>query len=318
MTAAPLGPGSVSLGLAVPGGPATEAVVRLAETAVAAVEAGFDGVTLSEHHGGFPGYLPTPVLVAGLLQERLPCGWAIACPMIIPLRSTALVAEELAWLAAAHPGRVAAGFVPGYQERDFTLVGADYTSRRERYWAQLAELSTLLRGTSGADGNGLAEDPAIAALAATPVPVVGGVAGRSGARRAAAASAGMLLTSLADAGEVAGIVDAYRAAGGSGPRVLIRRVWVGEVRATGAEAKLGRWRAASDGAAWLARPPTAIATGHPDAVVDRLVADARTGGATALNIRIDVDSTDHADVLAQIGELGRSVLPALHGTLAAR
>ena len=36
--------------------------------------AGFDGVTMSEHHGGFHGYLPNPLQAAGWCLEAMPHG----------------------------------------------------------------------------------------------------------------------------------------------------------------------------------------------------------------------------------------------------
>ena len=74
-----------------------------------AVDSGFAGIMTSEHHGGFPGYLPNPLQVAGFILDSTPIGWAAACPLLLPLRPTALVAEEVAWLAARYPGRVGVG-----------------------------------------------------------------------------------------------------------------------------------------------------------------------------------------------------------------
>src|SRR3954466_1446166 len=74
--------------------------------AALAVEHGFDGVMTSEHHGGFPGYLPNPLQLAGFLLDAMTTGWAAPCPLLLPLRPAALVVEETAWLAARFPGRV--------------------------------------------------------------------------------------------------------------------------------------------------------------------------------------------------------------------
>ena len=63
----------------------------------------------SEHHGGFAGYSPNPLQVTGWLLEAMRTGWCAPCPMLLPLRPVALVAEEVAWLAARFPGRVAVG-----------------------------------------------------------------------------------------------------------------------------------------------------------------------------------------------------------------
>ena len=78
-------------------------VVELRVQAALAVTHGFDGVMTSEHHGGFAGYLPNPLQLAGFLLDAMPTGWAAPCPLLLPLRPTALVAEETAWLAARFP-----------------------------------------------------------------------------------------------------------------------------------------------------------------------------------------------------------------------
>src|SRR5690348_15803965 len=79
---------------------AVAVIEELRAQARLAMEHGFDGVMTSEHHGGFPGYLPNPVQLAGFLLDAMPTGWAAPCPVLLPLRPTALVAEEIAWLAA--------------------------------------------------------------------------------------------------------------------------------------------------------------------------------------------------------------------------
>src|SRR3954465_13920006 len=110
----PFAPGSVSLRLYPHGDlPATRIVDVLREQAAASAAIGFDGVMTSEHHGGFAGYLPNPLQVAGWLLEAMPSGWAAPCPLLLPLRPPALVAEEVAWLAARFPGRVGVGLAAG-------------------------------------------------------------------------------------------------------------------------------------------------------------------------------------------------------------
>jgi alkanesulfonate monooxygenase SsuD/methylene tetrahydromethanopterin reductase-like flavin-dependent oxidoreductase (luciferase family) len=86
-----------------------------------AADAGFDGVMTSEHHGGFAGYIPNPLQAAGWLLEAMPVGWAAPCPLLLPLRPPALVAEEVAWLAARHPGRVGVGVAAGSLVDDWTF-----------------------------------------------------------------------------------------------------------------------------------------------------------------------------------------------------
>ncbi len=74
-------------------------------------------------------------------------------------------------------------------------------------------------------------------------------------------------------------------------------------------------RDGAGGAGWLDRPPAALATGTGAEVAARLAADARASGATALNVRIDVDGADHAGTVDQVAELGATVLPSLRACL---
>src|ERR1700729_2412731 len=98
---------------------ATEVVGEFCAQAKLGLDHGFDGIMTSEHHGGFPGYLPNPLQMATFVLEENPVGWAAACPLLLPLRPTAMVAEEVAWLDARHPGRVGLGVAAGGLRRDF-------------------------------------------------------------------------------------------------------------------------------------------------------------------------------------------------------
>src|SRR5215467_10899633 len=116
---APFAPGSVSLRLYPHLDlPAHAIVEELRAQAALAAGHGFDGVMTSEHHGGFAGYLPNPLQAAGWLLESMPSGWAAPCPLLLPLRPPALVAEEVAWLAARFPERVGVGVAAGALDAD--------------------------------------------------------------------------------------------------------------------------------------------------------------------------------------------------------
>ena len=132
-----------------------------------AVESGYDGVMVSEHHADFPGYLPNPVQLAGLLLDVMPHGWAAACPMLLPLKPYPLIVEDLAWLAAAHPGRVGVGFAAGALPVDFELAGVPFDEITERFKTALPLAVAALRG--GADGP-LGRDRAVARLLDEPLP----------------------------------------------------------------------------------------------------------------------------------------------------
>ncbi|TQC46696.1 LLM class flavin-dependent oxidoreductase [Rhodococcus sp. WS4] len=308
----PLGPGSIGIGLSANAGPAAEAVRRLRREAHVAADCGFDGVTLSEHHGGFPGYFPNPILLCGLILADMPHGWAAASPSILPLRNPYSVAEDLAWIAAAYPGRVAAGFVPGYHKRDFDTVGADFATRSATFWSHLKTLTAVLRATD--IPHPLDDDPAITDARAQDLTVLVGVAGPLGARRAANADVGLLLMSLDSAAATARLIGQYTESGGKRSCVLIRRVWVGD--SATADRRHDLWLRASSGREeWLTTSPNSVISGEPAAVAGALVDDLRTSGATALNLRVNVDEADPAAVLRQIELIGAEVLPRVRSSM---
>ena len=75
--------------------PADHIVSELSAQAGLALGSGFDGVMTSEHHGGFAGYMAQPLQIASFVLGEHTTGWAAAAPLLLPLRSTALVAEEV-------------------------------------------------------------------------------------------------------------------------------------------------------------------------------------------------------------------------------
>jgi alkanesulfonate monooxygenase SsuD/methylene tetrahydromethanopterin reductase-like flavin-dependent oxidoreductase (luciferase family) len=306
---APFAPGSISVCLSPVGGSGRSAMRRLIDEATIAEAVGFDGVTLSEHHGGFAHYLPSPMLVAAQLLAHLTDAWAAACPAILPLRRPVIVAEDLAWLAALYPGRVGAGFVAGYQQQDFDAVGADFATRSETFWRGLAELVNAL-----GDSSPVRDDPAVADLGGAGLPVLAGISGPVGARRAARRGAGLLLTSLRSPAETAVLVGAYRDAGGTGPVLLKRRVFLGQ-GAGGFATSETNWhsRAQPD---WLHGDNQALITGSPEEVAESLAASITESGADALNFHLDAYTGVPECVGDQIRRLGSEVLPLVRTALA--
>src|SRR3954454_23676272 len=192
---APFAPGSVSLRLYPHGDlPATQIIDELRVQAALGARHGFDGVMTSEHHGGFHGYLPNPLQLAGWCLEAMPSGWAAPCPLLLPLRPAALVVEEVAWLAARFPGRVGLGVAAGSLEQDFTVMGLDKADLTRRFADALATVAAALSGR--ADG-GLAADPAVSRCVTDPVPVLSAAMSVTACRRAAGLGVGLLVDSLA-------------------------------------------------------------------------------------------------------------------------
>jgi len=312
---AALAAGSVSLRLYPHELPAREIVAELLEQARLAEASGFDGLMTSEHHGGFPGYLPNPLQLAGLLLAETRQLWAAPCPLLLPLRHWSHVAEELAWLAARFPGRVAAGVAVGGLARDFELADLAYAERFARFRAALPKLAEALRGRAAAPLSG---DAALAACEAAPIPLL--VAGQSAAalRRAARLGLGVLFDSLQTAGNLRELVDEYAAAGGRGPRVLIRRVWLGAAPTAEAERQLAFYRSYSDSAVqsrW--GDDELVQAGDGAELAERLAALLERSGCDALNLRVHLRGLAPAPIRDQIARLGAELLPALRARLPA-
>lgn len=80
--AEPLAAGSVSLRLYPHDAGSCEQVELIRHQASSAASAGYDGVMVSEHHADFPGYMPNPMQLAGILLAAMPKGWAAPCPLL--------------------------------------------------------------------------------------------------------------------------------------------------------------------------------------------------------------------------------------------
>ncbi len=311
----PFAPGSVSLRLYPHNDlSATGIVDELRVQASVAARHGFDGVMTSEHHGGFHGYLPNPLQAAGWCLEAMPRGWAAPCPLLLPLRPPALVAEEIAWMAARFPGRVGIGVASGALPADFEIMHAPMDDLATRFTAAFEELAGMLDGTAP---RGLADDVAIRACAERPIPVLSAAMGFTAVRRAARLGAGLLFDSLSTPERCRELIDAYRAAGGTSSCVLIRRAWVGEAPRARLDDQIDVYRSYSPAAAqanWgvdeLVDAPT------PDSVVAGLVDSVRRAGADALNLRVHVPGVSPTDARDQIARLGDQVLGPLRANLA--
>jgi alkanesulfonate monooxygenase SsuD/methylene tetrahydromethanopterin reductase-like flavin-dependent oxidoreductase (luciferase family) len=306
----PLAPGSVSLRLyphdLAPG----DVVAELMTQARLAEASGFDGVMLSEHHGGFANYVPNPLLAATWALEATERIWAAPCPLLLPLRPPAQVVEDLAWTAQRFPGRVGAGFAAGALPLDFALSGVPFDEMVPRFKAALPEVAAALAGR--AEGV-VAADPAVAALAETPIPAVSAAQSPAAARRAAATGLGLLFDSIISTVRAAEVTEAFGAAGGQGPRILIRRAWVGSTPEAAVEAQMARFRRAAPDAArahW-AEDGGLVAAPEPSEVAERLVDQLVRSGCDTLNLRVFHAGIGPAEARHQIEVLGAEVVPRL-------
>jgi alkanesulfonate monooxygenase SsuD/methylene tetrahydromethanopterin reductase-like flavin-dependent oxidoreductase (luciferase family) len=283
--------------------PPTEVVAELLAQAQLGEQAGFDGFMTSEHHNAFAGYLPNPIQVAGWVLDVTDNAWAAPCPLLLPLRPAALVAEELAWLAARFPGRVGVGLAAGSLEADFEIAGTTKDDLTQRYAEAMATVSGMLLGR---DAGVLSDDPAIRRCATHPVPVVSAAMSPAACRRAADAAVGLLFDSLTKVSRCRELVDIYREAGGVGPIALIRRAWPGAGNGRRHEDQLKLYSSYASSTAvehWSDDQP---AGGDAASIAQVLIAQAEAIGADCLNIRVHTpgiapsEARDHIAALADV------------------
>ncbi len=304
---APLATGSVSLRLYphtldTPMS-AVDTVAELRIQAALAQDAGFDGVMTSEHHGGFAGYLPNPLQMAGWLLEAMPDGWAAACPLLLPLRPAALVIEETAWLAARFPGRVGLGVAAGSLQDDFEILDTTKEALVARFAAGLVRVADAL---SGRNAGLLAGDPAVAACVAAPVPMVSAAMSPAAVRRAAGAGVGLLFDSLSTVERCRSLTDTYREAGGTGSAIMVRRIWVGPPPASRQAKQVDVYRSYAASAAQTHWADDAlISSADPAALAEQLAAAVAAAGCDAINVRLHVPGITPPEIRDQLAALGR-------------
>ncbi len=313
MSPAPFSPGSVSIRLYPHNELAADGIVReLCAQAGLALEAGFDGVMTSEHHGGFAGYMAQPLQMASFIWKSAPTGWAAAAPLLLPLRPTALVAEEVAWLQARHPGRVGLGVAAGALPLDFETAGVNQSEAVDRFKVQLPRLVAMLHGEDLGDLDG---DPALLACRRDPVPVLSAAVSVAAAVRAARCGAGILMEGMSMPQRLARLTRAFDEAGGTGSKVLIRRVWLGRAQSGLIDSQRAVYESYAQGAASFGEDQT-IVSDEPGEMVERLVATVSEVGADALNLRVQLPGMSPEQVREQIARIGSSVVGRLKKELA--
>ncbi len=313
--AAALAHGSISLRLYPLDLPPADVVANLRLQARLAETAGFDGCMTSEHHGGFPNYLPNALLAATWALDATERIWAAPCPLVLPLRPTSQTVEDLAWTAHRFPGRLGLGVCAGALPVDFELAGVPFGELFARYRTALPEVVDALYGRASGP---LAREPGVAGLAPGAVPVVAAVQATKTAARAAHLGIGVLYDSLQTLERTAELSEAHRAAGGTGVRVLIRRVWVGAQPTAAMERQMARYRgyAPERAMAHWGGDDALIAGTDGVEVAQRLHAAMAEGGCDAVNLRVFLAGLEPAEIEEQIVRLGEETLPRLRGLLA--
>jgi len=288
-------------------------VTEMLEQAKIAEDAGFDGLMTSEHHGGFPGYIPNPLQLAGWILEATRSAWAAPCPLLLPLKHWSHVAEELAWLGCRFPGRVGAGFAIGGLAQDFEMAELAYEEKIERFKHSLPKTVSALTGAADAPLSG---DPAIAACTDAPIPMVTAAQSPAGARRAARLGTGILFDSLQSEQRVAELVGVYEEAGGAATRCLIKRVWIGPPPRERIDAQRRLYESYANESAQQHWGGDEL-VGAEDARVlgERLTALLEASRCNALNLRIHAVGLEPEDARDQIRRVGKELLPSLRVAL---
>ena len=305
-TSSPFDSGSVSIRLYPHNDlPADLIVSEICAQAGLALENGFDGVMTSEHHGGFAGYMAQPLQMASFILEENANGWAAAAPLLLPLRPTVLVAEEVAWLQARHRGRVGLGVAVGALPLDFEAVGINREDAVGTFKAELPRLVAMLRGEELGDLEG---DPALLACRRAPVPVLSAAVSVAAAVRAARCGAGILMEGMSAPDRLVGLTRAFEEAGGTGSKVLIRRVWLGRVDSRLVESQRAVYESYAAGSFGADQT---VASDEPGEVTERLAATMREVGADALNLRVQLPGMSPEQVRGQIVQIGSTVVTPL-------
>ena len=312
---APLAVGSVSLRLYPHDIDPVGQVDEIRAQAVMGIEAGYDGVMVSEHHADFPGYLPNPTQLAQFLLSAMPSGWAAPCPLLLPLQPYALIAEQLAWLDAAYPARVGAGFAAGALPVDFELAEVPFGEITERFKQALPRVVDALRGR---DTTPLGRDRAIRRCADRPLPMVVAAQSLGAVRRAARLGLGVLYDSLQTSEVSKRLSDGFDAAGGTGPKILIRRVWIGEPPTAEMAAQMDHYRSYAPDRA-IANWGSADQLVHgrdPTEAADRLADVLAASHCDTINVRVHVKGLTPTQVRAQLARHGDGFVDRLRSRLA--
>jgi alkanesulfonate monooxygenase SsuD/methylene tetrahydromethanopterin reductase-like flavin-dependent oxidoreductase (luciferase family) len=123
---------------------AVYALVR--EQAAFADRHGFAACTFPEHHGAANGYLPSPVVLAGVVAGSTQRIRLSLAAVILPLHDVLHIAEDVAVLDLASGGRVDLVLGAGYVPDEFAMFGASIDDRAATMEAGVALLRRAWSG----------------------------------------------------------------------------------------------------------------------------------------------------------------------------
>jgi alkanesulfonate monooxygenase SsuD/methylene tetrahydromethanopterin reductase-like flavin-dependent oxidoreductase (luciferase family) len=90
---------------------------------------GFDLLVLSEHHGIDDGWQPAPLTVAAMVLGMTERARVMVSAVILPLHDPVRIAEQIAVLDNAAPGRLWVVVGAGYRVPEFEMAGMEHAAR---------------------------------------------------------------------------------------------------------------------------------------------------------------------------------------------
>jgi alkanesulfonate monooxygenase SsuD/methylene tetrahydromethanopterin reductase-like flavin-dependent oxidoreductase (luciferase family) len=92
-------------------------------------EKGFDFLVLSEHHGVDDGWMPAPLTIAAAALGATKRAPVMVSAAIVPLHDPVRIAEQIAVIDNAFPGRLMTIVGAGYKVDEFEMAGVDHAAR---------------------------------------------------------------------------------------------------------------------------------------------------------------------------------------------
>nr|WP_232425158.1 LLM class flavin-dependent oxidoreductase [Pseudofrankia inefficax] len=128
------------------GAPARELYAAAADMAQWGESHGCLSVLLCEHHMSEDGYLPSPLILAGVMAARTSTIMINIAALVLPLYDPVRLAEEMAVLDIVSGGRISYVAAIGYRPAEYEMFGVDFHRR-----GRLADekLPLLLRAKTG-------------------------------------------------------------------------------------------------------------------------------------------------------------------------
>jgi alkanesulfonate monooxygenase SsuD/methylene tetrahydromethanopterin reductase-like flavin-dependent oxidoreductase (luciferase family) len=259
-----------------------ESLRRAFELYDLAVEAGFDMVSVAEHHSGYASLTPSPIVMAAALAQRYPHVRIGILGPILPLTQPLRVAEEIAMVDLISGGRTVVGFFRGVPN-EYLAYGTPPAAGGEMLREAVALIQRAWTEPQIFGWEGRHYRYRSVAVWPRPLqqphpPIVLGAMSPESAEWAGEHGFRLGLFGAVLAPEqAAGCVAAYRGAGGAAEAVLYRaRVYVADSDEQ-AEADVARFELGNLRLAMAPEPQRAAAAGRVNAA---LFGPPRPGGRT--------------------------------------